>query len=54
MYAITRLNNSESVFSPDAKRDFKADNAEILLCIDATAEGLNFKFLSALVNYDMP
>src|SRR5690606_7952676 len=27
---------------------------EILLCTDAAAEGLNFQFCGAIVNYDMP
>jgi len=36
------------------KRDFKAGKAEILLCTDAAAEGLNFQFCGALINYDMP
>ena len=38
----------------DAKRRFRAGEAEILLCTDAAAEGLNFQFCGALVNYDMP
>ncbi|MCP9791457.1 DEAD/DEAH box helicase family protein [Vulcanococcus limneticus Candia 3F8] len=38
----------------DVKRDFKAGKAEILLCTDAAAEGLNFQFCGALINYDMP
>ena len=29
-------------------------SADILLCTDAAAEGLNFQFCGALVNYDMP
>jgi superfamily II DNA or RNA helicase len=36
------------------KRDFKEGKAEILLCTDAAAEGLNFQFCGALINYDMP
>ena len=28
--------------------------ADVLLCTDAAAEGLNFQFCGALVNYDMP
>ncbi|EAU70807.1 putative DEAD/H helicase [Synechococcus sp. BL107] len=36
------------------KRGFKEGNAEILLCTDAAAEGLNFQFCGALINYDMP
>lgn len=36
------------------KREFKQGKAEILLCTDAAAEGLNFQFCGALINYDMP
>jgi len=36
------------------KRRFRESRAEILLCTDAAAEGLNFQFCGALVNYDMP
>lgn len=38
----------------DVKRVFRAGEADILLCTDAAAEGLNFQFCGALVNYDMP
>ena len=38
----------------DAKQRFKAKLADILLCTDAAAEGLNFQFCGALINYDMP
>ncbi len=38
----------------EAKRRFRAGEADILLCTDAAAEGLNFQFCGALVNYDMP
>lgn len=38
----------------DAKRRFRERQADILLCTDAAAEGLNFQFCGALVNYDMP
>ena len=38
----------------DARRRFRDAEAEILLCTDAAAEGLNFQFCGALVNYDMP
>lgn len=38
----------------DAKRRFKEGLAEVLVCTDAAAEGLNFQFCGALVNYDMP
>ncbi len=35
-------------------RRFRDKDAEILLCSDAAAEGLNFQFCGAIVNYDMP
>ena len=38
----------------DAKRRFRGGEADVLLCTDAAAEGLNFQFCGALVNYDMP
>jgi len=38
----------------DAKRRFRDGQAEVLLCTDAAAEGLNFQFCGAIVNYDMP
>ena len=38
----------------DAKRRFREGEADVLLCTDAAAEGLNFQFCGALVNYDMP
>ena len=38
----------------DAKRRFREGEADILLCTDAAAEGLNFQFCGAVVNYDMP
>jgi len=38
----------------DAKRRFREGEADILLCTDAAAEGLNFQFCGTLVNYDMP
>ena len=38
----------------DAKRRFRLGEADILLCTDAAAEGLNFQFCGTLVNYDMP
>lgn len=38
----------------DAKLRFREGKAEVLLCTDAAAEGLNFQFCGALVNYDMP
>jgi len=44
----------ESISREETKRIFKAGKAEILLCTDAAAEGLNFQFCGALINYDMP
>lgn len=43
-----------AVSRDDIKRMFRKGDAEILLCTDAAAEGLNFQFCGALVNYDMP
>lgn len=36
------------------KQRFREQKAEIMLCTDAAAEGLNFQFCGALINYDMP
>src|SRR5439155_21818669 len=38
----------------EVKRLFRAGTGDVLLCTDAAAEGLNFQFCGALVNYDMP
>lgn len=38
----------------ETKKRFKARHAEVMLCTDAAAEGLNFQFCGALINYDMP
>jgi hypothetical protein len=38
----------------NARRLFKEGHAQIMLCTDAAAEGLNFQFCGAVVNYDMP
>ena len=38
----------------EAKRRFRDGEADIMLCTDAAAEGLNFQFCGALVNYDLP
>ena len=38
----------------EVKRRFREHQADILVCTDAAAEGLNFQFCGALVNYDMP
>jgi hypothetical protein len=38
----------------EVKKRFREGQADILLCTDAAAEGLNFQFCGSLVNYDMP
>src|SRR4029077_9653897 len=38
----------------EAKRQFRNGDADVLLCTDAAAEGLNFQFCGSLINYDMP
>lgn len=38
----------------EAKRRFRSGQADVLLCTDAAAEGLNFQFCGSLINYDMP
>ncbi|RWA80835.1 DEAD/DEAH box helicase [Mesorhizobium sp.] len=38
----------------EVKRRFREGRSEVLVCTDAAAEGLNFQFCGALVNYDMP
>lgn len=41
--------------SRDKTKDmFRKKAANVLICTDAAAEGLNFQFCGALVNYDMP
>ncbi len=46
--------NWKIVERDEVKRLFRDRSAQILLCTDAAAEGLNFQFCGALVNYDMP
>jgi hypothetical protein len=43
-----------TVSRDDIKRRFREGKADVLLCSDAAAEGLNFQFCGALVNYDLP
>ncbi|ATQ68860.1 MULTISPECIES: DEAD/DEAH box helicase [Methylosinus] len=38
----------------EVKARFKKGAADVLVCTDAAAEGLNFQFCGALINYDMP
>ena len=51
---LQRSGTWESLNREATKRKFKEGEAEILLCTDAAAEGLNFQFCGALINYDMP
>lgn len=44
----------EKISREKTKELFRNKAAEILLCTDAAAEGLNFQFCGALINYDMP
>ena len=44
----------EQIPRDQAKRKFKNGEADVLLCTDAAAEGLNFQFCGALINYDLP
>lgn len=44
----------EDISREKTKELFREGQARILLCTDAAAEGLNFQFCGALVNYDMP
>jgi ERCC4-related helicase len=43
-----------TVSRDEVKRRFREGRAAILLCTDAAAEGLNFQFCGAVVNYDLP
>jgi hypothetical protein len=38
----------------EVKKRFREGKADVLLCTDAAAEGLNFQFCGAVVNYEMP
>ena len=52
---IRNTDGTWTVISRDeVKRRFKEGRSEVLVCTDAAAEGLNFQFCGALVNYDMP
>ena len=44
----------EQIGRDETKRMFLEGSAEILVCTDAAAEGLNFQFCGAMINYDMP
>lgn len=44
-----------TTISRDKTKDmFRNKAANVLICTDAAAEGLNFQFCGALINYDMP
>ena len=43
-----------SLSRDEAKEKFRSGEVDTFLCTDAAAEGLNFQFCGALVNYDMP
>lgn len=43
-----------SISREETKRRFAAGEAQVLLCTDAAAEGLNFQYCGALVNFDVP
>jgi SNF2 family DNA or RNA helicase len=43
-----------SISREEAKQLFRTGKADVLLCTDAAAEGLNFQFCGSLINYDMP
>lgn len=52
---VRNTDGTWSLISRDeVKRRFKEGRSEVLVCTDAAAEGLNFQFCGALVNYDMP
>src|ERR1017187_1422126 len=38
----------------NARRWFRDGRADVFICTDAAAEGLNFQFCGAVVNFDMP
>lgn len=44
----------KTISREETKHRFRNGNAQVLLCTDAAAEGLNFQFCGALVNYDAP
>lgn len=44
----------QSCSRPDAILRFRRREADIFLCTDSAAEGLNFQFCGAIINYDMP
>ena len=53
-YIATTYNQASEDVRRAVKRRFRDGDADVLLCTEAAAEGLNFQFCGALVNYDMP
>jgi superfamily II DNA or RNA helicase len=51
---LQRDGNWRAISRDETKRRFRAGDADILLCTDAAAEGLNFQFCGALINFDSP
>jgi len=50
----TRDGRWQRISREAAKRYFREGKADVLIATDAAAEGLNFQFCGALVNYDLP
>ena len=48
------LESRRKIAREDAKQLFKNGKIDILICTDAAAEGLNFQFCGAIINYDLP
>jgi SNF2 family DNA or RNA helicase len=44
----------DKVSREEVRRRFSRGEADVMLCTDAAAEGLNFQFCGALINYDLP
>lgn len=44
----------KSLSREETKRRFKHQDAQVLVCTDAAAEGINFQFCGALINFDSP
>ena len=44
----------QSLSRDETKARFREGSVDVLICTDAAAEGLNFQFCGAMINYDMP
>jgi hypothetical protein len=51
---VPRSGGWDRITRDDIKARFRKRDADVLVCTDAAAEGLNFQFCGAIVNYDMP